>query len=326
MDSKEPLVSILIPCYNAEQWVGTAIESALEQTYPNKEVLVADDGSADGSLEVIKSFGDRIRWETGPNRGATAARNRLVELSGGEWIQFLDADDYLMPRKVEVQIEMALKENADIVVSPVLNDKGEILQRPSTEDPWIDLMNREFGNTIGNFFRKSAVISAGGWNPRQPVCQEYELMSRMLMNGAKVAYCYRYLSIAYSVNPESIYRQNAVRGPLAHGRIIERVVDFLKQTGQLTPERHSAAMMKTFALAQKLWQLRSRACRELEGLALRIEPELIRKLRAIWPVYGFFYRAFGFEVAQRYGLVSRAAKNVCSAVWPIRRHGRRAAG
>ena len=84
--------------------------------------------------------------------------------------------------------------------------------------------------------------------------------------------------------------------------------------------------MKVFALAQKLWQLNSRACRELENLALQIEPEFTHKLRSIWPIYGFFYRVFGFEVAQRYGLVSRAAKNVCSAVWPMRRQRRRAAG
>ncbi len=77
----QSLVSILIPCYNAERWIGQAIESALGQTWPNKEVIVVDDGSTDGSLEVIKSFGDRIKWETGPNRGGNVARNRLLELS-----------------------------------------------------------------------------------------------------------------------------------------------------------------------------------------------------------------------------------------------------
>ena len=57
-------VSILIPCYNAERWIAQAIESALAQTWLEKEVIVVDDGSTDCSLEVIKSFGDRIRWET----------------------------------------------------------------------------------------------------------------------------------------------------------------------------------------------------------------------------------------------------------------------
>jgi len=325
MNSWGPLVSILIPCYNAERWVGTAIESALEQTYPRTEVIVLDDGSTDKSLEEIKSFGDRIRWESGPNRGANVTRNRLLELSRGEWIQFLDADDYIMPRKIEVQIELALREGADLVVSPALSDKGQILQNPSTRDPWIDLINREFGNTVANFFRKSAVLAAGGWNPEQPVCQEYEMMSRMLMSSARVAYCDRYLAICYRVNPESIYRQDAARGLIAHGRIIEQAVDFLERTGRLTSERRNAATVKAFALAQRLWQLRNGACRELEKIALRIEPELGKKLGIMRSVYGFFYRVFGFEFAQRYGLISRAARNVCGAVWPLSRRKRRAA-
>ena len=86
-------VSILIPCYNAEKWIAQCIESALNQTYANKEVIVVDDGSTDGSLDIIKNFGDKIRWETSPNRGGNAARNRLLELSSGEWLQSLDADD-----------------------------------------------------------------------------------------------------------------------------------------------------------------------------------------------------------------------------------------
>src|SRR5437868_11251554 len=97
------LVSILIPCYNAERWVAQAIESALSQTWPEKEVIVVDDGSTDGSLDVIKRFGHLIQWETGPNRGANPTRNRLLELAEGDWLQYLDADDYLMPRKIERQ-------------------------------------------------------------------------------------------------------------------------------------------------------------------------------------------------------------------------------
>ena len=78
-----PLVSILIPCFNAEHLVGQAIESALAQTWPHKEVIVVDDGSTDASLEVIRRFDRRIRWESGPNRGGNVARNRLLELSSG---------------------------------------------------------------------------------------------------------------------------------------------------------------------------------------------------------------------------------------------------
>lgn len=85
----QPLVSIIIPCYNAADYVGEAIESALAQTYSPTEVIVIDDGSTDGSLDLLRSFGDRIRWETGPNRGACTARTRGLALAMGlvlfEW-------------------------------------------------------------------------------------------------------------------------------------------------------------------------------------------------------------------------------------------------
>src|SRR5215472_15094253 len=104
----QPFVSILIPCYNAERWIARAIESALAQTWSSKEVIVVDDGSTDDSLNVIRAFDGRVRWETGPNQGGNTARNRLLELAGGEWVQYLDADDYLRSTKLERQIAFAI--------------------------------------------------------------------------------------------------------------------------------------------------------------------------------------------------------------------------
>jgi glycosyltransferase involved in cell wall biosynthesis len=92
-----PLISIIIPCYNSEKYISEAIESALNQTYPNIEVIVIDDGSTDKSVEEIQKYGDKIIWETGVNRGAPAARNRGLKKSNGEFVLFLDADDMLFP-------------------------------------------------------------------------------------------------------------------------------------------------------------------------------------------------------------------------------------
>src|SRR3954463_8415699 len=100
-----PLVSIIIPCFNAERYVGDAIRSALAQTYDSIEVIVIDDGSTDGSLKVIKSFGDAVRIESQPNAGACAARNHGIDLARGEYVQFLDADDLLHPEKIARQME-----------------------------------------------------------------------------------------------------------------------------------------------------------------------------------------------------------------------------
>ena len=96
------LVSILIPAYNAERWLGATIESALAQTWPAKEIIVVDDGSTDRTLAVARGFGDRgVQVITQANRGAAAARNTALRAARGAWIQFLDADDLLNPRKIE---------------------------------------------------------------------------------------------------------------------------------------------------------------------------------------------------------------------------------
>ena len=127
-----PLVSIVIPCYKAELWIGEAIRSALNQSYSPVEVIVVDDGSTDRSLEVIKSFGDKIRWETGPNRGGDCARNCGLALSTGEYIQFLDADDYLLPGKIERQMQVFSNGRADVVYE----DSQNLLESANGSKKW----------------------------------------------------------------------------------------------------------------------------------------------------------------------------------------------
>jgi glycosyltransferase involved in cell wall biosynthesis len=100
------LVSILIPAYNAERWIAEAIRSALAQTWPNKEIVVVDDGSTDQTLHVARGFASKsILIATQPNGGASAARNHAFSLSQGDYIQWLDADDVLAPSKVSLQMK-----------------------------------------------------------------------------------------------------------------------------------------------------------------------------------------------------------------------------
>jgi glycosyltransferase involved in cell wall biosynthesis len=104
------LVSILIPAYNAEQWIADTIKSALAQTWPRKEIFVVDDGSTDRTLEVARRFASRDLVVTSQeNRGAAATRNKAFSLCQGDYIQWLDADDLLSPDKVARQLEEASK-------------------------------------------------------------------------------------------------------------------------------------------------------------------------------------------------------------------------
>src|SRR5689334_11048168 len=101
------LVSILIPAYNAERWLAETLESALSQSWDRKEIIVVDDGSKDATLLVARSFEKRgVRVVTQANQGAAIARNRAFELSQGEYIQWLDADDLLAPDKIERQMHV----------------------------------------------------------------------------------------------------------------------------------------------------------------------------------------------------------------------------
>jgi glycosyltransferase involved in cell wall biosynthesis len=102
----KPLVSILVPAYNAEEWVGLAIASALDQTWRHKEIIVVDDGSSDATLRIARQFqSSEVRVVTQPNQGAAVARNTAFSLAQGDYIQWLDADDLLAPHKIERQVQ-----------------------------------------------------------------------------------------------------------------------------------------------------------------------------------------------------------------------------
>src|SRR5947207_10596589 len=96
----KPLVSILIPAYNAEPWIADTIKSALNQTWPRAEVVIINDGSRDQTLSIAQQFAsERVSIVSQENQGVCAARNRAFELCQGDYIQWLDADDLLAPDK-----------------------------------------------------------------------------------------------------------------------------------------------------------------------------------------------------------------------------------
>ena len=103
-----PLVSILIPAYNAERWIAETIRSALGQTWPRKEIIVVDDGSTDQTRSIVQKLASKaVSVITQENQGVCAARNKAYELCQGDYIQWLDADDLLSPDKVAKQMEAA---------------------------------------------------------------------------------------------------------------------------------------------------------------------------------------------------------------------------
>lgn len=102
-----PLVSVLIPAYNAEEWIAETLQSAIAQTWEPKEIIVVDDGSTDRTLTIARRFESNQVWVVAnEHQGAAATRNKALSLSRGEYIQYLDADDLLAPDKIARQMEV----------------------------------------------------------------------------------------------------------------------------------------------------------------------------------------------------------------------------
>jgi glycosyltransferase involved in cell wall biosynthesis len=201
----EILVSILIPCYNAEQWIAQTLESALAQTWNNKEIIVVDDGSKDNSFAVAKQFESSslkvIRQE---NSGASAARNRALHEAQGDFIQYLDADDLLAPNKIELQLQYLLnEENSGYIASAewarFYNSSQEATFVP--EAVWSDLSpidwlicSWEGGGMMHPaawLIPRGVVEEAGFWSASLPRCpnDDGEYFCRVILASKGVKFC-----------------------------------------------------------------------------------------------------------------------------------------
>src|SRR5690625_277293 len=186
-------VSAVIPCFNSQEWIEEAVDSALSQTHPLSEVVCVDDGSTDDTLallEALKQRDDRVRVLAQSNSGAPAARNAGLSVVTSTWVQFLDADDVLAPEKVEHQLGIAREAGRplDIIAGSYFSrSQDDQLERidVAVGDPWLGLLTFRFGITSSMLWRADAVREAGGWAEGWKSSQEMELAGRMLAAGKR---------------------------------------------------------------------------------------------------------------------------------------------
>lgn len=188
-----PQVSVIIPSYNAEQYVGQAIDSALASRGVAVEVIVIDDQSTDNTWSVLEGYGDRIRKVRQEKGGPYKARNLGAKLARGQWLAFLDADDDWMPDKLARQLALGHDGN-DLVFTDRLNfgDISAVKERQSDCVPLYDgdvfehLLQRNFITLSSVIMRKEAFERLGGFSVTDFGVQDWDLWLRYAASGGRV--------------------------------------------------------------------------------------------------------------------------------------------
>lgn len=202
----DSLVSVIIPCYNRSHFIREAVESVITQTYRPLEILIIDDGSTDGTSEEVQRLAETIktnevtlRYIRQENAGAPAARNHGLKIASGEFIQYLDSDDVLLPEKISSQL-LLFKESpeTDIVYSKAYITTEDLVPthrffgRPLTNDGR-DLAELRW-QTMCSLTRRTFFEKSGNWDESLGKGQEFELNIRSLLAGAQVQFLDKFLA------------------------------------------------------------------------------------------------------------------------------------
>ena len=196
----QPKVSIILPVYNAAAFLKNCIESLIQQTHPNIEIIIVDDESTDNSLEIAKQFeSENLHVFQQANSGAAIARNTGIAHATGDYIQFMDVDDFLSRDKIEKQVVALQKNPGKSAVCNYINFSEEndlSLLKPadqssfiySTDDPADFLINLWGGNGQSNFIQtnswlvpRSVIEISGGWREYRCPDDDGEFFARVLL-------------------------------------------------------------------------------------------------------------------------------------------------
>lgn len=217
----DPLVSIIIPAFNSAATIGKTLESAVGQHWPNLEVIVVDDGSTDQTIEVVQRFGSKnsIKVFSQKKQGACKARNFGFQQSKGDFIQYLDSDDFLSPDKISSQLQLIADDEGDVVLSSRLVrffDDEKLPGPPSElmflEKNWNDpvewLIHEWGGKGMGQtsvwLTPRGLIEVAGPWDERLSINQDGEFFSRVLLNAKSIRFSERGLVYYRSGNRQSV--------------------------------------------------------------------------------------------------------------------------
>jgi len=283
-------VSVIIPCYNEEAFVGQAIGSLLEQSRPPNEIIFVDDGSDDRSVEIARSFGEPVTVLPGRKGGAALARNYGADVASGDALMFFDADDVLGPHAMNHLIEHLARYPKDVVACPWVhldNVSGRWVQRPPScaplrkdQDYLSGWLTEWYHPPCSVLWPRTAYERTGGWDPQVYVNDDGDLMMRALVDGVRLRITNR---------GEAFYRRLPAEqqaGSLSGARVThagrQSEIYVLRKIARRLEER---GMLRAYRkpMTWALERLR-RLCRDPYPDLSDLCTDLIRRYGEPWPV------------------------------------------
>lgn len=202
MENNFPLISVIIPSYNSGKFLNEAIESAVNQTYKNLEIIIVNDGSSDNTEKIAKEWqfkDSRVKYfKHQQNKGLAAARNTGIKNSKGEYLAFLDADDIWLPKKVEIQLKKIKELEADLVFSNwyVVESNKNKKVKPFDSSPLrnkenlvCSLIRKNFISPSTVLLKKSALKKVGLFDENLCSSEDYDLWLRFVLEGMEIGFC-----------------------------------------------------------------------------------------------------------------------------------------
>ncbi|MGO8754175.1 MAG: glycosyltransferase family 2 protein [Gallionellaceae bacterium] len=234
MKTVSPSFSIVIPAYNAAETLACALDSVLAQTWLPHEVIVVDDGSSDNTEEVVAAYGDRVTYLRQKNAGPSAARNLGVETASGDWIAFLDADDWYYPGRLQVHADMiATDPGLDFLVASfdyrdtegkLINPSIEqtplgrrLLQQVGTNGHAViegeaigQFISQQFSDTRCLSMPRRTFIALGGFPLDLRICEDVVLLIRLCIASRRVGVVCASQAV-YLVHDQGLIRSDRLR-------------------------------------------------------------------------------------------------------------------
>ena len=245
--SSIPLVSVIVPSYNYLKYIDKCLETVINQDYPNIEIIVVDDGSTDGSLEYLMSLGGQIKVVQQKNQGVSVARNHGLLQSTGEFIAFLDADDFWHSAKISQQVNTALSTNVDLVYSGVVLVTPDGLTSTGTLIP-------QFHGDCAKYFRRfpaRAIVTLGTSNAlfRRTILAQSGILDPQLSISADWDFFRRYCDygkVAALNEPLTFYRQHPENMSTYSNSFIPDTIRSVRK--MLTDDLHKSSKLVRFTI------------------------------------------------------------------------------